>query len=172
MGKVRTIAASVALVFGLGLSLAAAGTASAATTGRANIWHGLFAKGAVEETVTGGDWFVLFRLGRFGSYVAVLDPVEAFTFKGSMCAGKFTDQTLGGTTWYAVGPQTSYSGSGADNYPYYAYAIHESSTSSADYSQVHVGITSRSEAQSDCANPVTSLSNPGFKVAQGLVSFK
>ena len=153
------------LVLGLGIGLATATPASAADGPR------LLAAGAVVEGVSGGNWHVQFAISSRRSVVAVQNPIETFSFIGSLCDGTYTDPVLGGTTVYAVGRQTAYRGSGADNKPYHAFKVHEGGAHGADYSWVNVGLTSLSAAQSACASPAATLSNAYFPVVAGYAFF-
>ena len=165
MSKIRIMATAAVGVLGLGIGLGTATPASAADVSQP------LAAGAVVEGVSGGNWDVQFAIASQGSVVAVEDPVEAFSFTGSLCDGTYTDPVLGGTTVYTVGQQTSYKGSGADNEPYYAFKVHEGGAHGADYSWVNVGLTSLSAAQSACASPAATLSNSYFPVVAGSALF-
>lgn len=159
--KIRLLAA-VGVAAALSLSIPAAA--------RADDGNRLLARGAVTETVSGGNWNIIFDIHARGnghsSHVMVANPSETFSFDGTLCAGTYTDPRLGGTTVYVVGQQTSYTGpGGADNDPYYAFKVHKGGPLGADYSWVDVPITSLAAAQAVCGNPATDLSAAYYALA-------
>jgi hypothetical protein len=141
----------------------------------------LLAKGTVSEVVPGGDWQVQFAIHARGngqsSFVTVQNPAQtfgfqSFSFDGTLCAGTYTDPTLGGTTVYVVGAQTSYTGAGGRNLPYYGFKVHEGGPLGADSAWVDVYFTSLSVALDGCASPASTLSGKYFSLDAANVHFR
>jgi hypothetical protein len=158
------------------VAVAAALSFSIPVAARADDDNRHLAKGAVTESVSGGNWNILFdiqtRGTRHSPQVMVANASETFSFDGSLCAGTYTDPRFGGTTVYVVGQQTSYTGpGGGDNDPYYAFKVHKSGPLSADYSWVDVPITSLAAAQNVCGNPATALSAAYFSLVASYVNW-
>ena len=146
------------------------------TTAHAANGNQLLARGTVTEQVPGGNWNIEFGIHARGngnsSSITVRNPNETFTFRGSLCAGTYTDPNFGGTTVFVVGPQTSYTGNGASNRPYYGFKVHKVAPNSADFAWVNINITSLSQAQSVCADPATAMSASSFPVIAANVLWK
>lgn len=127
------------------------------------------AHGTVTEDLgsPAADWTITFNIHARGngnsSQVSIMQgangPVS--TFSGSVCSGSYTDPTLGGTTYYAVGPVLE--GNQIYGTPYEAYVVHKGGPLGADRSwSVPVSLPTRDDAVTYCGT--ISTVTPAFGV--------